>query len=68
MAKKPKSATIRRLETIPSAAERTAMSERWFRKQIAEGRLRAYRAGRAVRLNPADVDALFTPTDSWEVA
>lgn len=67
MAPQPSNTTLRRFETIASAANRTQMSRRWFHKQIAEGRLLAYRAGRSVRLNPDDVDALFVATNSWAV-
>ncbi|MCS4489428.1 excisionase family DNA-binding protein [Corynebacterium sp. ES2775-CONJ] len=52
-------------ETIKQASKRTQLCERLLRKNIAEGKLRAYRAGRAIRLKPADVDALLIPTDSW---
>lgn len=51
--------------TIQQAAERTQLSARTLRRYIAEGRLVAYRAGRAIRLKPEDVDALFTPTNKW---
>ena len=54
-----------RLMTLAQAAEFTQLSERTLRRYIAEGTLVAYRAGRAIRLRPEDVDALFTPTNAW---
>lgn len=54
-----------RLWTIEQASEYTQLSARTLRRYIAEGRLVAYRAGRAIRLKPEDVDALFTPTNKW---
>lgn len=52
-------------ETIAQASERVQIGQRTLRRHIAEGRLVAYRMGRAIRLKPADVDALFTPTNKW---
>ena len=52
-------------ETIKEAAKRVKLGERTLRNYIAEGTLVAYRAGRAIRLKPEDVDALFTPTNQW---
>lgn len=54
-----------RLITLAQAAELTQLSERTLRRYIAEGTLVAYRAGRNIRLRPEDVEALFTPTDTW---
>lgn len=51
--------------TIAQVSEATQLSPRTIRRYIAEGRLVAYRAGRAIRLKPEDVDALFTPTNQW---
>lgn len=51
--------------TLEQAAERWQVSIRTLRRRIAEGRLTAYRHGRAIRLKPEDVDALFTPTNKW---
>ncbi|MFW9097719.1 helix-turn-helix domain-containing protein [Corynebacterium striatum] len=53
-------------ETLPDAAKRVKLGERTLRRYIAEGKLVAYRAGRAIRLKPEDVDALFTPTNKWD--
>ncbi|UQV57704.1 helix-turn-helix domain-containing protein [Corynebacterium pseudodiphtheriticum] len=55
-----------RLITLQQAADSTQLSARTLRRYIAEGRLTAYRAGRAIRLKPEDVDALFTPTNKWD--
>lgn len=63
--KSPKAGKHQQYETVPQAAERTGMGQRTLRRHIAEGRLRAYRAGRLIRLRPEDVDALFTPTNAW---
>ncbi|MCS4531341.1 excisionase family DNA-binding protein [Corynebacterium sp. ES2794-CONJ1] len=51
--------------TLKEASARVNIAERTLRKYIAEGKLRAYRNGRMIRLKPADVDALLIPTDSW---
>lgn len=61
---KPASA-LPELITLQQAAERTQISARTLRRYIAEGRLVAYRMGRAIRLKPEDVAALFTPTNKW---
>jgi len=52
-------------ETVAQASARVQIGQRTLRRHIAEGRLTAYRAGRAIRLKPEDVDALFTPTNKW---
>lgn len=51
--------------TLEQAAERTQLSVRTIRRYIAHGQITAYRMGRIIRLLPADVDALFTPTSQW---
>lgn len=57
------------LETFTTAGERTGLSVRSLRRYVAEGRLPAYRMGsRTIRLDPADVDNLFTRTDEWKSA
>lgn len=63
MATKPQ--TLQQYETLQQAARRVQLGERTLRRHIAEGRLTAFRAGRAIRLKPEDVDALFTPTNRW---
>ncbi|OLT50572.1 DNA-binding protein [Corynebacterium sp. CNJ-954] len=56
----------RRYETMTQAAERTQLSVRSIRRYIAEGKLTGYRVGqRTIRLDPDEVDALFTPTTKW---
>lgn len=57
---------VPRLITLQQAADSTQLSVRTLRRYIAEGNLIAYRAGRAIRLKPEDVDALFTPTNQWD--
>ena len=54
-----------RMITIPQAAELYQVGERTLRRYIAEGQLVANRLGRSIRLRPEDVEALFTPTDTW---
>lgn len=54
-----------RMITVSQAAELYQVGERTLRREIAEGRLVAYRLGRLLRLRPADVEALFTPTNAW---
>ena len=54
-----------RMIPIPQAAELYQVGERTLRRYIAEGNLVAYRLGRSIRLRPEDVEALFTPTDTW---
>lgn len=51
--------------TLEQGAEYTNFGTRTLRRYIAEGKLVAYRAGRAIRLKKSDLDALFTRTDSW---
>jgi excisionase family DNA binding protein len=42
--------------TVPDAAARLEMSPAFVRRLIASGRLPCYRLGRAVRLDPDDVE------------
>lgn len=59
-------ATLRTYRTIKQEAERTGLSERTLRRYIATGRLRAYKAGKTLRIDPADTDTIFTATDNWD--
>ncbi|MDK8242241.1 MULTISPECIES: helix-turn-helix domain-containing protein [Corynebacterium] len=59
-------ATLRTYRTIKQEAERTGLSERTLRRYIATGRLRAYKAGKTLRIDPADTDQIFTATDNWD--
>ena len=61
----PKAGKNQHYETVSQAAKRTGLGERTLHRYIAEGNLVAYRAGRAIRLRPQDVDNLFTRTDAW---
>lgn len=57
--------------TFREAERRTGLSVRTLQRRVAEGGLPAYRHGRFVRLNVADLDALFaldTPTVGGDVA
>lgn len=44
--------------SVAAAAERIAMSQKFIRAAIADGRLPSKRFGSALRVRPADVDAL----------
>ena len=60
-------ATARRsFESLSAAAERTGVSTQTLRRRIACGELVAYRTGRLIRVDPADVDHLLVqiPTAS----
>lgn len=59
------SSSLQQWITLQQGSDKTNLSVRTLRRYIAEGRLTAYRAGRAIRLKPEDVDALFTPTNKW---
>lgn len=67
MATEPHAPSLYRCKyiTLEQASERTQLSVRTIRRYIAQGKLTAYRAGRVIRLLPADIDALFTPTNQW---
>lgn len=52
-------------ETLADAARRTGLSLRTLRRDVKTGRLPAYRYGnRAIRVRPADVDALLVPVST----
>lgn len=51
--------TSRTYESLPAAAARTQMSIKTLRRRITEGVLPAYRCGRIVRVDPAEVDRMF---------
>lgn len=51
--------------TMNEAVVYTGFCDRTLRQYIADGKLRAYRAGRAFRFKKTDLDALFTATDRW---
>ena len=46
------------LLTVKDAAQRLACSEAAIRKWIGQGRLRAVRVGRLVRIRPADLERM----------
>ncbi|WP_262908348.1 helix-turn-helix domain-containing protein [Brevibacterium zhoupengii] len=48
-------------QTIASSANATGLSEATIRRHIANGELRAYRIGRAIRIADSDLMALYTP-------
>ncbi|KAA0925967.1 excisionase family DNA-binding protein [Rhodococcus sp. ANT_H53B] len=50
-----------RLTTIKATAERLVVNELTIRRMIARGELTAYRIGRQLRLNEAEVDGLLVP-------
>ena len=45
-----------KLLTIPEIADLIQASEKWVRQQIAAGKLRAHRLGRAIRVSAEDLD------------
>lgn len=47
-------------ESLPTAAARIGVSVKTIRRRIAEGVLPVYRCGRILRLDPDDVDAMFS--------
>jgi len=54
--------TPKTYESLSAASARTNMSVKTLRRFIAEGNLRAYRAGkRILRVDPRDVDNLMRP-------
>lgn len=53
--------------TIEQAADYTQLSTRTLHRRIAYGSLTAYRAGRAIRLKPQDIDTLFTRVEPREM-
>lgn len=56
MARKPQPSL-----SISEAAEQRGLSDSTIRRLISRGELRAYRIGpRLIRIDPADLDALFT--------
>lgn len=54
----------RTFESLAQAAFRTGVSTRTLRRRIACGELTAYRTGRLIRVDPADVDRLLVPIPS----
>lgn len=57
--------TTRTYESLPTAAARIGVSVKTIRRRIAEGILPAYRCGRILRLDPDDVDAMFSRYPQW---
>ena len=53
------------LRSVKQEAQRVGIGERTLRRWIAEGKLTGYKAGKLLRVRPADVDALFVPTNSF---
>lgn len=49
----------RYFESLSAAAQRTGVSTQTLRRRIACGELIAYRTGRLIRVDPADVDHLL---------
>jgi excisionase family DNA binding protein len=57
----------RQFETLEAAAARLSLDKRTIRRAIAAGRLHGYRFGaRALRVEPAEVDALMEPVPTVE--
>lgn len=57
--------TARTYESLPTAAARIGVSVKTIRRRIAEGILPVYRCGRILRLDPDDVDAMFSRYPKW---
>jgi len=57
--------TMRTYESLPTAAARIGVSVKTIRRRIAEGVLPVYRCGRILRLDPEDVDAMFSRYPQW---
>lgn len=57
--------TMRTYESLPTAAARIGVSVKTIRRRIAEGVLPVYRTGRILRLNPDEVDAMFSRYPQW---
>ena len=57
--------TMRTYESLPTAAARIGVSVKTIRRRIAEGVLPVYRCGRILRLDPDDVDAMFSRYPQW---
>ena len=55
-----------RLLTLTEAAEVMRCSKDTVRRRITDGKLRAVRHGRVVRVDLADVRALFRSTKRWQ--
>ena len=60
--------TMRTDESLPTAAARIGVSVKTIRRRIAEGVLPVYRCGRILRLDPDDVDAMFSRYPQWSTA
>ena len=52
--------TARTYESLPSAAARTGISVKTLRRRIADGVLPVYRCGRILRVDPDEVDGMFS--------
>lgn len=54
--------------TLADEAFRLGISVKTLRRRIASGDLPAYKVGRVIRVNPADVDALLRPIPNAKTA
>lgn len=52
--------TARTYESLAAAAARMGVSVKTVRRRIADGILPVYRCGRIMRLDPNDVDGMFS--------
>jgi len=58
----PRTATLRRLESIPKAAEYVGVSSKTIRRRIADGSLTGYRFGpRVLRVDLDELEAQLRP-------
>lgn len=51
--------------SLKEAAFRMGISVKTLRRRIASGDLPAYRSGRIIRVNAADLDAMLQPVNQW---
>jgi excisionase family DNA binding protein len=61
-------ALAKRYATLAQAAEYLSCNERTLRRQIAAGKLPAYRLGKLIRIDLADLDALIKPVPTVDGA
>lgn len=58
----PKNKSVRRLDSIPNAAEYIGVNPKTIRRWIAAGRLSAYRLGpRLIKVDLDQLDAMLQP-------
>lgn len=56
---------IPNLYTLDGAAERLACSPKTVRRMIADGKLKAVRVGRLIRIHPRDLERALKPVTTY---